>query len=88
MLKSDREKLSTKQPLQNTKQPSNKTKSSRKRNSESYRKSNEENDHYVFPSSQLLIAPESQIEDTEWLESQSNKLEESVSHFGVQATCY
>ncbi len=40
----------------------------------------------MFPSSQLLIAPESQIEDTEWLESQSDKLEESLSHFGVQAT--
>ena len=40
----------------------------------------------MFPSPQLLIAPESQIEDTEWLESQSDKLEESLSHFGVQAT--
>ena len=34
----------------------------------------------------FLIAPELQIEDTEWLEAQSEKLEESLSHFGVQAT--
>ena len=32
------------------------------------------------------IPPETQIEDTEWLESQSEKLEESLSHFAVKAT--
>jgi len=42
--------------------------------------------HYVFPSIDLLIPPETQIEDTEWLDSQSERLEESLSHFGIQAT--
>lgn len=42
-------------------------------------------EHYVFPSIDNLVPPESQIEDTEWLTSQSEKLEESLSHFGVQA---
>lgn len=46
----------------------------------------EEEDYYAFPSIDLLIPPESQIEDTEWLEYQSEKLEESLSHFGIQAT--
>ena len=39
-----------------------------------------------FPSLDYLIPPESQIEDTEWLESQSEKLEEALSHFAVKAT--
>lgn len=42
-------------------------------------------EHYVLPAIDYLIPPESQIEDTEWLASQSEKLEESLSHFGVQA---
>lgn len=46
----------------------------------------EELEHYVFPSIEYLIPPESQIEDTEWLTMQSEKLEESLSHFGVTAT--
>lgn len=43
-------------------------------------------EHYVFPSIDYLIPPETQVEDVEWLTSQSEKLEESLSHFGVTAT--
>ncbi|QNK89693.1 DNA translocase FtsK [Sporosarcina sp. resist] len=46
----------------------------------------EEEPYYAFPSLDYLIPPESQIEDTEWLESQSEKLEEALSHFAVKAT--
>ncbi len=46
----------------------------------------EEEPFYAFPSLDYLIPPESQIEDTEWLESQSEKLEEALSHFAVKAT--
>lgn len=42
-------------------------------------------EHYVLPTLDYLLPPESQIEDAEWLASQSEKLEESLSHFGVQA---
>ncbi|CAM3150700.1 DNA translocase FtsK [Filibacter tadaridae] len=47
--------------------------------------SEEEEPYYAFPSLDYLIAPELQIEDTEWLESQSEKLEEALSYFAVQA---
>lgn len=33
-----------------------------------------------------MVPPEAQIEDTEWLDTQSEKLEEALSHFAVQAT--
>ncbi|KXH87561.1 hypothetical protein AU377_00870 [Sporosarcina sp. HYO08] len=46
----------------------------------------EEEPYYALPSLDFLVPPESQIEDLEWLESQSEKLEESLSHFSVQAT--
>ncbi|WP_186669971.1 DNA translocase FtsK [Sporosarcina sp. BP05] len=46
----------------------------------------DEEPYYAFPSLDYLIPPESQIEDTEWLESQSEKLEEALSHFAVKAT--
>ena len=46
----------------------------------------EEEPHYAFPSLNYLIPPEEQIEDVEWLVSQSEKLEEALSHFAVQAT--
>ncbi|MFJ7934792.1 DNA translocase FtsK [Sporosarcina sp. NPDC096371] len=46
----------------------------------------EELPYYAFPSLDDLIPPEAQIEDTEWLDSQSEKLEEALSHFAVQAT--
>lgn len=42
--------------------------------------------HYVLPSLDYLEEPEVQVDDEEWLRSQSEKLEESLSHFGVQAT--
>lgn len=42
--------------------------------------------HYALPSLHELIPPEAQVEDTEWLESQSIKLEEALSHFSIQAT--
>ncbi len=45
----------------------------------------DEQPYYAFPSLDYLIPPESQIEDTEWLDSQSEKLEEALSHFAVQA---
>ena len=45
----------------------------------------DEIENYIFPPTAFLLAPELQIEDEEWLESQSEKLEESLSHFGVQA---
>ncbi|WP_318614180.1 DNA translocase FtsK [Sporosarcina sp. YIM B06819] len=46
----------------------------------------DEQPYYAFPSLDYLIPPEAQIEDSEWLESQSEKLEEALSHFAVQAT--
>lgn len=46
----------------------------------------EEEPYYAFPLLNYLIPPEAQIEDVEWLESQSEKLEEALSHFAVQAT--
>ena len=45
----------------------------------------DEQPYYAFPSLDYLIPPESQIEDTEWLASQSEKLEEALSHFAVKA---
>ncbi|HEX5564595.1 MAG TPA: DNA translocase FtsK, partial [Sporosarcina sp.] len=45
----------------------------------------EEQPYYAFPSKDFLIQPEEHIEDTEWLESQSKKLEEALSYFAVQA---
>lgn len=45
----------------------------------------DEEPYYAFPSLDFLIPPETQIEDTEWLDSQSSKLEEALSHFAVQA---
>lgn len=41
--------------------------------------------HYVFPSMNNLLAPEAQLEDTEWLTSQSEKLVEALSHFAIKA---
>ncbi len=46
----------------------------------------EEEPYYAFPLLDYLIPPEAQIEDVEWLNSQSEKLEEALSHFAVQAT--
>ena len=46
----------------------------------------EEEPYYAFPSLDYLIPPEDQIEDIEWLVSQSEKLEEALSYFAVQAT--
>lgn len=40
---------------------------------------------YAFPPFEFLVEPELKIEDTEWLEAQSDKLEESLSHFGIEA---
>jgi S-DNA-T family DNA segregation ATPase FtsK/SpoIIIE len=54
--------------------------------SETVEEDEEEEPYYAFPSLDYLIPPESQIEDTEWLESQSEKLEEALSHFAVKAT--
>src|SRR5699024_1523094 len=42
--------------------------------------------HYALPSLDYLEAPAEQVDDEEWLARQSEKLEESLSHFGVQAT--
>lgn len=96
MLKSDKAKLSTKQPVQINEEPEAEVEVIKQEVIEKEITSHQESpvvekeiiskEHYVFPSPQLLIAPEVQIEDTEWLESQSGKLEESLSHFGVKAT--
>lgn len=45
----------------------------------------EEQPYYAFPPKSFLIQPEEHIEDTEWLDSQSKKLEEALSYFAVQA---
>lgn len=45
----------------------------------------EEQPYYAFPSKGFLIQPEEHIEDTDWLQSQSEKLEEALSYFAVQA---
>ncbi|WP_339251056.1 DNA translocase FtsK [Sporosarcina sp. FSL W8-0480] len=41
--------------------------------------------HYAFPPKDFLIQPEAHIEDAEWLQTQSAKLEEALSHFSIQA---
>ena len=46
----------------------------------------EEPPHYGFPSIQYLAPPEEEILDQEWLDSQSDKLEEALSHFAIRAT--
>ncbi|MFC5604463.1 DNA translocase FtsK [Sporosarcina koreensis] len=45
----------------------------------------EEQPYYAFPAKDFLIQPEEHIEDSEWLVSQSQKLEEALSYFAVQA---
>lgn len=45
----------------------------------------EEQPYYALPSKSFLIQPEEHVEDTEWLQSQSEKLEEALSYFAVQA---
>lgn len=45
----------------------------------------EEQPYYAFPSKGFLIQPEEHVEDSEWLQSQSEKLEEALSYFAVQA---
>lgn len=40
---------------------------------------------YVLPKLEYLIPPETEVEDTDWLIAQSARLEESLSHFGIQA---
>ncbi|WP_233191763.1 MULTISPECIES: DNA translocase FtsK [unclassified Sporosarcina] len=46
----------------------------------------EEPPHYGFPTMQFLAPPEEEIVDEEWLAAQSATLEETLSHFAVQAT--
>ncbi|MBD7984340.1 DUF87 domain-containing protein [Sporosarcina sp. Sa2YVA2] len=41
--------------------------------------------YYAFPPKDFLVQPEEHIEDTEWLQTQSEKLEEALSYFAVQA---
>lgn len=45
----------------------------------------EEQPYYAFPPKDFLVQPEEHIEDTEWLQTQSEKLEEALSYFAVQA---
>ncbi|PIC65279.1 hypothetical protein CSV79_02795 [Sporosarcina sp. P13] len=42
--------------------------------------------YYGFPSISYLAPPEEEVTDTEWLETQSAKLEEALSHFAIHAT--
>ncbi|WP_240315695.1 DNA translocase FtsK [Sporosarcina sp. PTS2304] len=42
--------------------------------------------HYGFPLMGYLAPPEEEVIDEEWLEMQSAKLEETLSHFAVHAT--
>ncbi|WP_233201506.1 MULTISPECIES: DNA translocase FtsK [unclassified Sporosarcina] len=46
----------------------------------------EELPHYGFPTMHYLAPPEEEIIDEEWLASQSATLEETLSHFSVQAS--
>ncbi|WP_313235241.1 DNA translocase FtsK [Sporosarcina ureae] len=46
----------------------------------------EELPHYGFPTMHYLAPPEEEIVDEEWLASQSATLEETLSHFSVQAS--
>ncbi|MHC8517373.1 DNA translocase FtsK [Sporosarcina sp. ITBMC105] len=46
----------------------------------------EEQPFYAFPPKDFLVHPEAHIEDTEWLQTQSVKLEEALSYFAIQAT--
>ena len=45
----------------------------------------EDQPYYAFPSKDFLVQAEEHIEDTEWLQTQSEKLEEALSYFAVQA---
>lgn len=45
----------------------------------------EDHPYYAFPSKDFLVRAEEHIEDTEWLQTQSEKLEEALSYFAVQA---
>jgi DNA segregation ATPase FtsK/SpoIIIE, S-DNA-T family len=85
MLKSDKAKLSSKQSVEINKEPEVTKPEVAEKEIDNHPEIPDE-EHYAFPSPQLLIAPELQDEDTDWLESQSSKLEESLSHFGVKAT--
>ena len=81
MLKSDKEKLANLKPKKIEHDLQLEKENSRENNV-----GEEEALHYVFPSLDFLIPPETQIEDTEWLDSQSEKLVEALSHFAVKAT--
>ena len=41
--------------------------------------------YYAFPSKDFLVQAEEHVEDTDWLQIQSEKLEEALSYFAVQA---
>lgn len=77
MLKSDKEKMIKSKPIEKKVQI--------EQPSPIETGDEEEEPHYAFPSLNYLIPPETQIEDTEWLESQSTKLVEALSHFSVKA---
>ncbi|WP_269050425.1 DNA translocase FtsK [Sporosarcina sp. G11-34] len=80
MLKSDKEKIMNQMP-----KPIEKKVDVKKKVPKENDVMDEELPHYVLPSIDFLIPPETQIEDTEWLESQSTKLVEALSHFAVKA---
>ncbi|MER2089219.1 MAG: DNA translocase FtsK, partial [Sporosarcina sp.] len=99
MLKSDKEKMKFDKPLKHQVAIENRTlktaepvqmdnfkHNSSENKKEAVEEIQEEEVYYAFPSLDYLIPPESQIEDTDWLESQSDKLEEALSHFAVKAT--
>lgn len=41
---------------------------------------------YVMPNMDYLMPPEAKVDDQQWLDDQSRNLEESLSHFGVEAS--
>lgn len=100
MLKSDKEKITQQKPvhtsvaIEKTFEPNNPVTVLRRteeisievQEQSSDSDENIEEPYYAFPSLDYLVPPEAQIEDTEWLDTQSEKLEEALSHFAVQAT--
>lgn len=87
MLKTDKEKLKKTVKLSEIKEDKKKPQNLKQNDEQELMvEETDEEQHYVLPSLEYLIPPELHVEDTEWLKSQSEKLEESLSHFGIQAT--
>lgn len=87
MLKSDKEKviIPTKLPQEDMKIVHEQQPSVSEEDEVLEQKDEEIFPHYAFPSIDNLLPPEQKTEDTDWLQMQSEKLEEALSYFSIQA---